>query len=533
VLDVVSDEDDPLQLVPPRLTRSTLTSSSESLALSLRSMNQDCLVETVRFASNTLPVVAMLDRVGEPLGVLQTGDWPARFWDEPHPGTASSPWREDARQPGASDDHPMELQGLPAVALESVRIVHVRNGTASPAGELCDGSRCFTDPRSFAGAPRTHAGLPAKPNLLLSQLTRNEKCSSIVQLDGPLVVLRQMYMHNLGHLMYQTLPQLALLLAARDDSGSWFDAEQTYLLLERLGSAGKLSPPAGWNSPLPSIVEAAFGIPRHQQLYEGPEGVYYTAPRASQLLLPAGVNANYAVFGKGLTRHVHSRLALRRRLVIPSVTPLAASPPSTATSATSSCPAEASLVIYLQRTKAVGGPSANRVITNEREMLVGITSWLRRPYELLVLNPSSNTVNKSWVAMRSLLCRAKVVLGPHGGAWGNVFFADLTSDDTHLIEVNYLRGRSCYNKMHHVVGGSSRYWTLEPSASRTRAMLTRPSRNEQTAWQLYNIGMHVNLDDLRTILWHTGVATCGNESAWYRDPVLGKDESRLYRCRAT
>ena len=61
----------------------------------------------------------------------------------------------------------------------------------------------------------------------------------------------------------------------------------------------------------------------------------------------------------------------------------------------------------------------------------------------------------------------------------------------------------------------------------------RPSRNVQEAWMLYTrTGMHVSLADLRTILWHAGVATCGNTSAWTRDPEHATDAARLYRCAA-
>ena len=58
--------------------------------------------------------------------------------------------------------------------------------------------------------------------------------------------------------------------------------------------------------------------------------------------------------------------------------------------------------------------------------------------------------------------RARVIVSVCGSAWGNAFWVDAGAPGVHFVELNNLHGRASFVKMHHYVGGPSRYWVLEP-----------------------------------------------------------------------
>ena len=85
----------------------------------------------------------------------------------------------------------------------------------------------------------------------------------------------------------------------------------------------------------------AFGL-SDDQIVKGEAGTYVTAPSASMLLTPPGINPNEAIFGRGILRRAYVGLAL----------PLPDDEPN-------------DLVVYMYRTRSMGrnvGRSAVRSV---------------------------------------------------------------------------------------------------------------------------------------------------------------------------
>lgn len=144
---------------------------------------------------------------------------------------------------------------------------------------------------------------------------------------------------------------------------------------------------------------------------------------------------------------------------------------------------------------------------------------------LRVVDPQS--VGNSWLEMRKKMQRARVVLGPHGSAWGNLIFAPMHRSNVHFIEFNWLRQRACYPKISHYVDGLSHYWTVEP-APRPQFHVWLSSQGHPMQMPLLYKPMNVSEDDVHTILWHAGVADCCRVTGELR---VDARPSR-YRCSA-
>ena len=101
-------------------------------------------------------------------------------------------------------------------------------------------------------------------------------------------------------------------------------------------------------------------------------------------------------------------------------------------------------IIYLRRT-------GSRRILNEGELQAAVKDALLPPYQIV-----TRADGMPLKQVRELMARARVVYGPHGGAWGNAFFA-AAAPEVVFIELNRLHGRECYVFQHHYVGAPSRY----------------------------------------------------------------------------
>jgi hypothetical protein len=95
-----------------------------------------------------------------------------------------------------------------------------------------------------------------------------------------------------------------------------------------------------------------------------------------------------------------------------------------------------SLILYLKRSSEEVG--RRRAVTNEDELLNEITLRLRPEFELKVFETvgyADQASKDQWMEDRELFQRAKVVFGPHGGAFGNIVFCQ---EKTSVIEFNTL-----------------------------------------------------------------------------------------------
>ena len=260
------------------------------------------------------------------------------------------------------------------------------------------------------------------------------------------------------------------------------------------------------------------------------------------LLTSPGTNPNTGIFPRGLLLAVHARMRAWRQPVPPPHATDGAQVAGSWAGLAQAAGQEAKvkdkvkdkeLVVYLTRRWL------RRSVTNERSLLRRVSELLRPSARLVVLNPGSGGNDSSLAAVRHVMRRARVIFGPHGTAWGNAFFAPLDSRRVTLLEFNYMRGRDCHVKLHHYVGGGSRFWTLEPlheanvsegdpaaraaalpgerpSDSRTRLNESRGSSlgthargstiglTRADALQ-YDMPMRVDEDSVLRILWHAGV----------------------------
>jgi hypothetical protein len=112
-------------------------------------------------------------------------------------------------------------------------------------------------------------------------------------------------------------------------------------------------------------------------------------------------------------------------------------------------------VVYLKR------PShRSRNVKNELALLEKIEKRLAARYRLEVFDPSNN-----WMQDREVMKRARVVLGPHGGAWSNIIFCDEDTDVIEFLPLLTLRRRGknerpCFYGLAGALG--LRYWFVEP-----------------------------------------------------------------------
>ena len=443
-----------------------------SLAGGGSGLRHQCFIDDVRFHGNTRPVVSMLDAWGEVRGVYHAGYWRPYWWDSVGDDAGPVPALSGALQAATTMQTGHDV-------IDHVRIVYVRNATATPGGNLCDGARCYTDPQSFQGDP-------AHPILSPREGTG---CKRIQELHSHLIVLVQDFGASFSHIIFQILPQLAAQLESVDRLADGSDGALLRDLLPlKVLVTGRRGPFAG-------LAKAAFGL-SDDQIVKGEAGTYVTAPSASMLLTPPGINPNEAIFGRGILRRAYVGLAL----------PLPDDEPN-------------DLVVYMYRTRSMG-----RNVVNEMQLTERVATWLKPQYRMVMTGPHQH--NNSWLEFRNVLRRARVLMGPHGSAWGNMIFAPMHRSNMHFIEFHSVRGRTCYPKVNHYVNGLSHYWTLEPTMG--TELTGRDPANQWLTSQGLSMGMHsinapmtIPLDDLHTILWHAGVVDCQR---------AGNYSSTSYRC---
>lgn len=104
------------------------------------------------------------------------------------------------------------------------------------------------------------------------------------------------------------------------------------------------------------------------------------------------------------------------------------------------------LVVYLPR-------QGQRRVDNQAEILIKLSRRLQNTgYSLHVFNPSGDFDQDS-----SIMRRAKVIVGPHGGAFANIAFA---KPGTHIIEF-----LPVYDIIHDPVNSGRHYWGLAQAVS--------------------------------------------------------------------
>lgn len=113
------------------------------------------------------------------------------------------------------------------------------------------------------------------------------------------------------------------------------------------------------------------------------------------------------------------------------------------------------LIVYLKRQ-----PPATRTVANETELLTSIERRLKPGYRLKVYAPVNN-----WRQDRTVMHKARVVFGPHGGAWCNIVFCRPGTDVVEFLPLIRLRDagkneRPCYYGL--ACGLGLQYWTIDP-----------------------------------------------------------------------
>jgi capsular polysaccharide biosynthesis protein len=141
------------------------------------------------------------------------------------------------------------------------------------------------------------------------------------------------------------------------------------------------------------------------------------------------------------------------------------------------------MVVYLKRE-----PNSSRTVYNEEELIEKIRKRLKTGLSLTIFEPHND-----WNKDKEIMKRARVVIGPHGGAWSNVIFC---SENTDVIEflplvslkVRGLNERPCYYGLSSAL--NLNYWCIEPE----NFYFDKPGKQ-----------MTVNIDELLSVLDQIGV----------------------------
>jgi hypothetical protein len=200
----------------------------------------------------------------------------------------------------------------------------------------------------------------------------------------------------------------------------------------------------------------------------------------------------------------------------------AADVPSSGTTTTTALPTSGKrLVVYLSRPH-----TATRYVTNEHEVLAAMRLHLHPSLELAVIHStvdfhSIKRMHMSWVRYASALHRAKVVVGPHGGAMNNLIFA---APDADVVEFNELPApvphanatpgdgggrhalpqtsptRHCFLNAFWAKGGTGRFIVVPPS---------------RRAVDFYEGSMRVAVRDVLEVLRRVGALRPGTDLSRY------------------
>ena len=113
------------------------------------------------------------------------------------------------------------------------------------------------------------------------------------------------------------------------------------------------------------------------------------------------------------------------------------------------------LIVYLKRKKG-----STRCVINEEEIIDGIKRRLKAQLTLKVFEPKND-----WIQDREVFKCARVVIGPHGGAFSNLIFCKENTDVIEFLPLISLKQkgdneRPCYYGLSNALGLN--YWTIEP-----------------------------------------------------------------------
>ncbi len=403
-----------------------------------------CCVEELRYPSNFRPVTWTTNFDGEVLGVQYPQFWQQDAWDD---GTSQGePLREQStRTQLISRGGEPEVRGSSLVKI--ARAVRLSPAILTRDGFLLD-----------AGQEHSFTTNEAACSLWPNRLTAASGRESPQREDYEVLVIRQTYSGAFQHLFFQTFPQLVMMLQAREQ-------------MARRGCALAMPDRASLRVVLGDGTESTANqlIAELLNLQSIKQTRKLHVRAATLLRLMPGNCPNAACYPHGIIRAVH---ATAMGLVMNA----------------QQQPPPRDRIIYLRRT-------GSRRILNEGELQAAVKDALLPPYQIV-----TRADGMPLKQVRELMARARVVYGPHGGAWGNAFFA-AAAPEVVFIELNRLHGRECYVFQHHYVGAPSRYWTLEPE---NMTSLPRPIRNFYNG----NMGWRVNVLHVVEILVRAGVATC-------------------------
>lgn len=347
-------------------------------------------------------------------------------------------------------------QGASSRVLRDALTLHVGHAIISPSGRVFEersGRRVHFELNT---ACHTHFQ-PQRKAFSVNASTRMDQRLE----HAHIVLLVQEYADAYAHIFHQLLPQLVMLMpAARRASQAAAlssSAHPSLLLAPRQGNSVDTSFLAQLLQPL--------GI---QGIWRVSKGVIHRARVASMLVLPYGVCPNLAVYGRGSLAQIAAALRWQRK---PAAAPTAAA--VTGAAASQLLTHEPRLVVYLRR----GDSVSSRHIINDEALIRAVNASLHPPFELCVVtDPGMRQTRTSGrcglneaapLEMRELMSRTRVLMGPHGSALANLFFAHTELPLMHIIEFNRIRdGREGVVNLHHALGGErSRYWLLPPIAA--------------------------------------------------------------------
>ena len=423
------------------------------------------------------PVVSTMDEFGDVTGLI---------WSNRQKGAAETDFLLDGWLPGSpGGSNQTRLRGFRSSTQHDpiafsflarrARFVHGWNASVTFGAVWMAGHRWHFEPDGYGVKTNVARQLPPAQRTLDSA-----------------VVLQQPFTTAYSHIAFQTLPQLVMLLShAEAVSGGGLGADPTILFSN--GQRGRIPPYAS------EIICSALGIAPARLVVLDDNTLHVR--RAMLLALPPGVPPNHALYGRAVLVAAHARLQPFPRVRW----------------------ADRTLVLY-QKRPCIGDQASagSRCVRNEAAMLAAVRMVLKPEYELRTVEAGSKPMR--WTDARDLVNRARVLFGPHGGAWGNSFFASTVEGETHLIEFQQLRGRACTpNTVHYMGhGGWPRLWEIEPklvARAQARVPLATatkldPASHGQTVAEHNKINLEFGADyvvpisSLVNILVLAGVAHC-------------------------
>ncbi len=140
-------------------------------------------------------------------------------------------------------------------------------------------------------------------------------------------------------------------------------------------------------------------------------------------------------------------------------------------------------LVYLKRKQGF-----SRNVSNENDFLNEIRKRIKKGLGLTVFEPCGN-----WKKDKEVIKRARVVFGPHGGAWSNIIFCKKNTDVIEFIPLVSLKERGlnerpCYYGLASAL--NLNYWCIEPE----NFEFDKPRKK-----------MKVSEDELLTVLEEIGV----------------------------